>query len=278
MAKTRRAYTGGAASTTTSSTIASSGTTSFTIAAYTGWPYGSDPFHVVVEPGTANEEKILVTRSGSTDTTINVYATPSVAANRGADGTSAAAHSSGSTVFPVFTALDADEANELASTMTTKGDIVTHDASSFERLAVGTNNYVLVADSAQATGLKWGQVQTAGLADDSVTSAKVDATAFSLDTNTQTGTTYTLVIGDLSEYVTLNNGSAITLTVPNSVFSAGNQVNLVQLGAGQVTIAAGAGMTLRSEGSKLKMKGQYAVATLLFLSASEAVVLGNLEA
>lgn len=183
MAKTRRAYKGASVSTTTTSPIASSGTTTFGISDYTGWPYGTEPYSVVVEPGTANEEKILVTRTGSTDTTINVYATPSVAANRGADGTSAVAHSSGSTVFPVFTALDADEANELTSTMTTKGDILTHDASSFERLAVGTNDYALVADSAEATGLKWGQIQTAGLADGAATSAKVGST---LDAKTLT--------------------------------------------------------------------------------------------
>ena len=101
---------------------------------------------------------------------------------------------------------------------------------------------------------------------------------WNMDTNTQTGTTYTLVVGDVGEYVTLNNASSITLTVPASVFSTGDQVNLVQLGAGQVTIAAGAGMTLNSEGSKLKLKGQYAVATVLFLSATSAVVLGNLSA
>ena len=101
---------------------------------------------------------------------------------------------------------------------------------------------------------------------------------YNLDTNTQTGTTYTLVAGDVGEYVTLNNASGITLTVPASVFSAGDTVNLVQLGAGQVTISAGAGMTLNSEGAKLKLKGQYAVATILFTSASAAVVLGNLSA
>lgn len=115
-----------------------------------------------------------------------------------------------------------------------------------------------------------------------LTAAEMDtlnaAAGWNMDTSTQTGTTYTLVAGDVGEYVTLDNASAITLTVPNSVFSAGDQVNLVQLGAGQVTITAGSGVTLRSQGSKLKMKGQYAVATLLFLSASEAVVLGNLEA
>ena len=173
MAKTRRAYTGGAASTTTSSNILSSGTTSFTITAYTGWPYGSDPFFVVVEPGTANEEKILVTRTGSTDTTINVYATPSVAANRGADGTSSVAHSSGVTVFPVFTALDADEANELTSAFGSKGDLVSYGSSTFETLGVGSDDAVLIADSGEASGLKWGSVDTAQLADDAVTGAKL---------------------------------------------------------------------------------------------------------
>lgn len=173
MAKTRRSYTGGAVSTTTSASIAASGTTSFTVADATGWPYGSAPFFVVIEPGSASEEKILVTRSGSTDTTISVYATPTVAANRGLDGTVAVSHSSGSAVYPVFTATDADEANEMASTLTSKGDLLTHGASTFGRLAVGTNNYALVADSAQTLGIKWGQIQTAGIADDAVTAAKI---------------------------------------------------------------------------------------------------------
>jgi hypothetical protein len=101
---------------------------------------------------------------------------------------------------------------------------------------------------------------------------------WNLDTNTQTGTTYTLVIGDVGEYVTLNNASPITLTVPASVFSAGDTVNVIQLGAGQVTLAAGAGATLNSQGSKLKLTGQYAAATILFTSATAAVVFGNLSA
>lgn len=106
----------------------------------------------------------------------------------------------------------------------------------------------------------------------------LQASTWNLDASTQTGTTYTLVAGDVGDYVTLNNAASITCTVPANVFSAGDTVNLVQLGAGQVTIAAGAGMTLSSEGSKLKLKGQYAVATILFTSATAAVVLGNLSA
>ena len=177
MAKIRKSYLGGAASTTTSSAIASSGTNTFNIAAYTGWPYGTPPFFVVLEPGTANEEKVLVTRSGATDLTLTVYTVPSVAANRGLDGTSAVAHASGSTTFPVFTATEADEANELVSTMTTKGDLLSHGTSTFARLGVGTDTYVLKADSAQATGLVWGQVAAGGIATDAVTTAKIQDSA-----------------------------------------------------------------------------------------------------
>jgi hypothetical protein len=151
MAKTRRAYTGGAVSTTTTSSIAASGTTSFTITAGTGWPYGSDPFYIVVEPGTASEEKILVTRTGVSDTTLNI-ASDSV---RGLDGTAAVSHGSGVTTFPVFTAVDADEANELTSKWSAKGDLVSYGTSTFEKLAVGTNGQFLRAASGEASGLKW---------------------------------------------------------------------------------------------------------------------------
>lgn len=177
MPNVRRSYSGNAVSTTTTSLIASSGTTSFTISSYVGWPFGVDPFFVVVEPGTGNEEKMLVTRAGSTDTTIFVYTQPSVAANRGADDTVAIGHSVGSTIFPVFTARDADEANELASVLTSKGDLLVHGPGTFERLPVGANNYAVIADSAQTLGLKWGQIQSAGIADSAVTASKIDAGA-----------------------------------------------------------------------------------------------------
>ena len=180
MAKTRRSYKGGAVSTTTSTSISSSGTTTFVISSYTGWPYGSAPFFVVVEPGTSNEEKILVTRTGATDTTINIYATPSIASNRGLDGTASYLHASGSTVYPVFTATDADEANELASTMTTQGDILTHGASTFARIGIGTAAQVLRVNSG-ATAPEWGQVATAGIADDAVTAAKIATGAVGAD-------------------------------------------------------------------------------------------------
>ena len=111
---------------------------------------------------------------------------------------------------------------------------------------------------------------------------QLDANAgWNLDYNAQTGTTYTLALTDAGKLVTLNNASAITLTVPaNSsvAFSVGDQINLLQLGAGQVTVAGAGGVTIRSEGSKLKLKGQYATATCVKIDTDEWVLLGNTAA
>lgn len=107
------------------------------------------------------------------------------------------------------------------------------------------------------------------------------ATTQGLTLNAQTGTTYTLALTDSGKFVTQSNASAITTTVPpNSsvAFPIGTQVNLLQLGAGQVTVAAGAGVTIRSEGSKLKLKGQYATATCVKIATDEWVLLGNTAA
>ena len=101
-----------------------------------------------------------------------------------------------------------------------------------------------------------------------------------LTLNAQTGTTYTLALADSAKVVTLSNGSAIALTVPTNAsvaFAIGAQINLVQLGAGQVTVS-GAGVTLRSQGSKLKLNGQYSAATLLKIATNEWVLVGNTAA
>ena len=99
--------------------------------------------------------------------------------------------------------------------------------------------------------------------------------------NAQTGTTYTAVLGDDGKLVTCSNAAAIAFTIPpNSsvAFGIGTQINVMQLGAGQVTITAGAGVTLRSAGSKLKTNAQYAVATCCKIDTDTWVVIGNLSA
>lgn len=97
--------------------------------------------------------------------------------------------------------------------------------------------------------------------------------------NAQTGTTYTLVLTDAAKLITLTNAAAITLTVPTNAsvaFPIGTQILLYQGGAGQVTISSSA--TLRSEGSKLKITGQYGLAGLVKVATDEWVAFGNLSA
>ena len=109
---------------------------------------------------------------------------------------------------------------------------------------------------------------------------QVDANAgWNLDYNAQTGTTYTLALTDAGKLVTLNNASAITLTVPaNSsvAFSVGDQINLLQLGAGQVTVAGAGGVTVNSAGALLKLSAQYALGTLVKTATDTWVLVGNL--
>ena len=97
--------------------------------------------------------------------------------------------------------------------------------------------------------------------------------------NTQTGTTYTLVIGDKDKLVTLNNASAITLTVPPSVFSANDIVNIAQFGAGQVTLAQGAGVTIQSTGATTtapKLRMNKSSASIICTASNTFLVVGDI--
>lgn len=87
--------------------------------------------------------------------------------------------------------------------------------------------------------------------------------------NAQVGTTYTFVLTDRDDLVTASNASAQTYTIPlNSsvAFPTGSLVNLIQIGAGQVTVVGAGGVTLNSTGAtsaQPKTRAQYSVLTLI---------------
>jgi hypothetical protein len=150
-AYTRRQYAGAAAATTITAGISTVDTTC-TLAATTGFPAAAGvPFYVVIDPGTSSEEKCSATISGSTLTL-----------TRAQDDTTASSHSAGATIYPVFTANDADEANELVAKLTTKGDLLATDGSALNRLGVGGNGSILNADSTATNGVAWLTAGTAG--------------------------------------------------------------------------------------------------------------------
>ena len=107
---------------------------------------------------------------------------------------------------------------------------------------------------------------------------QVDAKTNKIVTANRQTASYQLDVSDADKLVEMNVVSANNLTVPANVFIAGQQILIAQYGAGQTTLVAGLGMTLRSNSGKLKLTGQYSGATLVFISAIEAYVFGDLSA
>jgi len=114
-----------------------------------------------------------------------------------------------------------------------------------------------------------------------LTAAQMNAVATAMVAINAQIATYTAVLTDDGKLVTMSNASANNFTVPpNSsvAFGIGTQLNIAQLGAGQTTIVAGAGVTLNSAGTKLKLASQYAVATCVKTDTNTWFVVGNLSA
>jgi hypothetical protein len=239
---------------------------------------------------TQNEEIVAVTGiSGDTLTVVRAQA-----------GSGNLSHTAGASVKHVFTGDDATfftagvaTANAAIpkSTVTTKGDILAATASAtVTRVGAGTNGFVLTADSTEAAGIKWAaassqipsQTGNAGeyLKTDGTTATWEPAIAtLNITFNAQTGTTYTLVSGDLNKLVTLSNASAITLTVPNGIFTTGQQVNIQQIGVGQVTVVSDGTSVLTSTGATStapKLRSRYSAATILCTSSNNFTVIGDI--
>jgi hypothetical protein len=113
-----------------------------------------------------------------------------------------------------------------------------------------------------------------------LTNKTLTAPKINLSLNAQTGTTYTLVAADSGKLVTCANAGAITVTVPPSVYSVGEQINIAQTGAGQVTFAQGAGVTIVSIGataSAPKIAKQYGAATVICTASDTFLIIGGLS-
>ena len=95
--------------------------------------------------------------------------------------------------------------------------------------------------------------------------------------NAQTGTAYTLVAGDAGKLVTLTNAAAITLNAPGSVFTAGQRVDVLVLGTGMATVVGTSGATVNGTPT-LVSRARYSAFSVVWLTASSAVVVGDLAA
>ena len=97
--------------------------------------------------------------------------------------------------------------------------------------------------------------------------------------NPQTGTSYTPVAGDAGKLITLSNAAAITVSMPQdsaATIAIGTYMDLYQLGAGQVTVQAGTGATVRSSGPTAKARAQYSRLGVQKVSANTWSLFGDL--
>jgi len=100
-----------------------------------------------------------------------------------------------------------------------------------------------------------------------------------LTINSQSGTTYTLVLTDGGKMITSSNGSAQTITVPpNSsvAFPIGTQIIVQNLGSANATLAQGSGVTIQSKDSNKEIDGQYASAALIKTATDTWSLIGAL--
>ena len=122
------------------------------------------------------------------------------------------------------------------------------------------------------------------LTNKTLTSPTINDPKLNLTLNAQTGTTYTFVLTDNGKLVTASNASAQTYSIPTNAtaaFPTGTQINIIQIGAGQVTIqAASSGTTtVASTGATAaspKLRVQYSSATCIKVATDTWYVVGDI--
>ena len=273
-----RQYSSISVETTLASTISSSATT-MTVASGTGSALlggvtlaagNVDQFTVALDPDTTNEEIVFVTAASSDTFTIV----------RARAGTSGVQHTAGATVKHVLTSDDLNAFKASISPVTNVGFAgSTSGSTTVQASAVaGTTTLTLPA----ATDTLVGKDTTDTLTNKTLTSPILNTPTINdarqnLTLNAQTGTTYTLVITDNGRLVTLSNAAAITLTVPLNAtvaFATGAIINIQQIGAGQVTVAGAAGVTLNGTGTKTR--AQWSAASLVKTATDTWTLIGDL--
>ena len=161
--------------------------------------------------------------------------------------------------------------NTGASALTTKGDLLSRDASTFARLAVGTNGYFLKADSSATTGLTWSAIPTINNLDDvgdvTITSA---ANGDLLKWN---GTAWVNAAG----YALLASPTFTgTVVLPDNTVALGTKTT----GDYVATITGGTGVTSTAattgEGTTHTLSIGQAVATNSNVTFNDLTVAGNL--
>ncbi len=266
-----RLYSSISVETTLASSINNS-TTSMTVATGTATTLlggvtvvANSQFTVAIDPDTINEEIVFITAGPSGDTFTIV---------RGRAGSSAVTHSTGATVKHVLTS---DDLTAFAAGISPVSSLAfsgsTSGTTTLQATAVaGTNTLSLPPTT---TDTLVGVAATQTLTDKTLTSPKINLTL-----NAQTGTTYTLVAADSGKLVTSSNANPVTITIPPSIFAAGEQINIQSIGVGLTSLAQGAGVTITSTGATATapiLRARYSACTVICTASNTFTVIGDLS-
>ena len=258
--------------TTLQSAITTSGATSMTVATGTGTALlggvtlaagNVDVFTVAIDVDTINEEIVFITdQTGDTMTIV-----------RGRAGTSAVTHSAGASVKHVLSSYDL---NNFQATVPPVASLPfsgsTSGTTTVQATAIAGTNTLTLPPTSNDTLV--GLAATHTLTNKTLTAPKVN-----LALNAQTGTTYTLVAADSGKLVTSSNASAVVITIPPSIFAAGEQINVQSIGAGLTSFVAGAGVTVTSTGATSAapiLRAQFSAATIICTASNTFTVIGDL--
>lgn len=129
--------------------------------------------------------------------------------------------------------------------------------SSLGLAASSTDNTLVRFDSTA------GHTQTSGI----VVSDNDEISGFRALVVTDAGTARTLAATDTGTTIRFTAGTAVTVTLPDSMIS-GFTVEIIQGGAGQVSFSAGGGATINNRSSQTKTAGQYGAVRLVVVANS----------
>jgi hypothetical protein len=271
-------YSSTSVETTLQNAIASSGATSMVVSSGTGSALmggvtlgasNVDVFTVAIDVDTINEEIVFITNQSSDTMTIV----------RGQAGSSAVTHSAGASVKHVLSSYDLTNFQGAVTPVASLGfGGSTSGTTTVQATAVaGTNTLTLPATTSDTLV---GKATTDTLTNKTLTTPTINSAKINLAFNAQTGTTYTLVASDSSKLVTASNAAAIVITIPPAIFTAGEQINVQQIGAGQVTFAAGVGVTVTSTGATSAaplLRAQNSACTIICTASNTFTVIGDLS-
>jgi hypothetical protein len=227
-------------------------------------------FTVAIDPDTQNEEIVFITAGPSGDT---------FTIDRAEAGSSAVAHSTGATVKHVLTS---DDLNAFAAGISPVASLgfsgSTSGTTTLQATATaGTNTLSLPPTTSDTLA---GIAATQTLTNKTLTAPVINTAKINLSLNAQTGTTYTLVAADSGKLVTSSNAAAVVITIPPSVFAAGEQINVQSIGVGLTSFAQGAGVTITSTGATATapiLRARYSACTIICTASNTFTVIGDLS-